>query len=278
MLGISGIGYYSPLDRVTLSDLVSGVVPGLCSLGYAIDLVHLDSQTVQHTDPTLNVYTSELLLKFLRLDGAVNSTFPEAALMEVSEFIAEAKSSTVFLDDESECYYLLKYGQGKKTKSNRTILEEAVIRNAVFTITHSELVQSMDELHKERREIVSQFFLTAAGKRRDRISNRLRSAAHFLMTDPLVATDILLEAAVIAYRLPEVAENALLLPSNSELNRREIRELCYFARAGKSGLRAICAHKLSGLQVDDAETSLLNELSYDPDPWVRTAAGAPRLQ
>ncbi len=270
LLGITAIGYYSSHDPLKLSDLECGVIPGLASLGHVMELVLLDNQMI-------NMDHTEMLLKFVRQDNESSSTLSDFALEEVSEFGVVVENIAGVGEDECERYYVFKYGTSSKVKSKNVIQKDVAARHAVFTISHPELIQCVDDEHMEQREMMSLFLLTIAGNHRDRVCNRIRRASQLLVTEPALAVEQLIEAAVMSYQLPEFAEHALLWPGNSDLNGLELREISYFARAGKPTLRAICAYRLSGIELESAQ-QLLSELAYDPDPWVRIAAGAPRLQ
>ena len=92
---------------------------------------------------------------------------------------------------------------------------------------------------------------------------------------PETALSFFLEAALTGLLVPNATQNALLRPRSEPLPEWETRELIYLARAGTRFLKIFAARRLTAESENKSVRSTLQQLRYDPDCWVRAAAGLP---
>lgn len=146
------------------------------------------------------------------------------------------------------------------------------------------------------REAASEFLRELAGTRRTAFANRLRYAADIFAREaqealgpipaaPHGAPDLLrraeawereavgdlMEAIVIALRLPEPTGTALLEPPEEPLSGMALQEMIYLARAGSPPFRTLAARRLAGSDHPQA-LSTLTQLLYDPEEMTREMA------
>lgn len=146
------------------------------------------------------------------------------------------------------------------------------------------------------REAASEFLRELAGTRRTAFANRLRYAADIfarearealgpIPTAPPAAPDLirraeaweqeavgyLMEAIVIALRLPKTTGSALLEPPEKPLTGMALQEMIYLARAGSPPFRTLAARRLTGSDHPQA-LSTLTQLLYDSEEMTHEMA------
>ncbi|MDE2125000.1 MAG: hypothetical protein KGJ62_00225 [Armatimonadetes bacterium] len=121
------------------------------------------------------------------------------------------------------------------------------------------------------------FLLAAAGHRRDRPAQLLRSAAQRLgsaqsQAEIAAGLAFLREGVIRDLRLPALAQSALLQPHDTELTPLQRREMIYLARAGTPDIRVICAQRLAPEWRHSDVLATLSSLQETGDLWLKQAA------
>ena len=113
-----------------------------------------------------------------------------------------------------------------------------------------------------------------AGKQSNAVHVRMRRAAAAIRAcQPNAARRELTDAVCIHMYIPTGLHAALLCPPEERLSPVHRRELIYAARSGTSCLRAMAAARLSAAAANYEVLRTLEQLKYDDDAWVRSAAG-----
>jgi hypothetical protein len=173
---------------------------------------------------------------------------------------------------------------------------DALERDPPRTLDSRQSLMRRAHRWQNARQAAADFLLELAGTRRSAFANRLRYAAELfsreaqealspLMQAPRAAPTLLrraeewekeavgylMEAVVIALRLPPIMARALQGPPEEPLFGMALQEMIYLARAGSPPLRTLAARRLAGSDHPQA-VSTLTQLLYDSEEAVSEMA------
>jgi hypothetical protein len=188
---------------------------------------------------------------------------------------AEAEDQETGLEEfRARFTHTLHLRRATRKGTRRIHIREALRRWIVFAVAYPDRLSTREPFDAFPRSHAAAFLKQAAGQQRDAVSNRLRQAGERLEESHVAeALSLLREAVLREMNLPATVYDALLLADSISLNEVERRELIYLARAGTRDLRVLAAQRLAPERAFPDVLRTLEQLAYDPDPWVRAACG-----
>jgi len=170
--------------------------------------------------------------------------------------------------------HLLRVRREESKGGRRAGIQAALLRWLAFADAFPERLPGANPDDARRLEEAAAFLREVAGNKRDPVAVRLRrAAARFTEAhspgDVQDALHRLREAILLDLRLPAVAQAALLSSATEPLSDIARRELIYLARAGTRDIKVLAARRLQPERRHADARSTLEQLAYDPDPWVR---------
>lgn len=167
--------------------------------------------------------------------------------------------------------------RGSVTGTSRRNRVALLGRWTAFAAAYPERFLTANSEDGPLRKAAAEFLDELTGLRREPIATRLRRAAVGLESagGPAELADALLwlrQAVCLGLELPGAVSAALMTPPGVDLDGVQLQELIYLARAGTRDLKVLAAESLRHAGASPVARATLRQMSYDPDPWVRSAA------
>ena len=220
--GYMGRFAHSATDPPDEADLLTGVIPGLASLGVRADLIPLADDAGLCERLIRDRLRRGCPVPLLRLESGSDAA-------------------------ESGFTHMLRLTHGGPRGGRVAGRMAALLRWTAFVAAHPERAPKPGQEDLAVLEGAARFLDECAG--RGPVGTRIGRAAGLMLSSDeagLRAAQMALREAVLLYlRLPAVAQAALLSDPESALSPLELHELIYLARAGTRDLRLLAAARLA---------------------------------